>query len=252
MEDTEDELRADPEMRTALEAPLTAKEELSEFFKTALIAVILAVIIRTFLFEPFNIPSGSMKPTLLIGDYLFVSKPAYGYSRHSFPFGLAPLEGRVWDKPPQRGDVIVFKLPTNPRIDYIKRLVALPGETVQVRNGRLYINGEIVPREAIGMKEDIGPEGFSRPMYHYIETLPGGVIHEIYEEGDGEILDNTQLYTVPEGHYFMMGDNRDNSSDSRVWGQVPEKDIVGKAFAVWMHWDTLLSIPSFSRVGLIE
>src|SRR5690606_28196242 len=107
----------------------------------ALIAVVLAVLIRTFFFEPFNIPSGSMKPSLLVGDYLFVNKPAYGYSRYSFPFGLAPLQGRVWDKEPQRGDVIVFKLPSNPRIDYIKRLVALPGETVQVRDGRLYING---------------------------------------------------------------------------------------------------------------
>jgi len=232
MDDTKDPLRADPQLRSPAEAPMTAKEELAEFFKTALIAVFLAILIRTFLFEPFNIPSGSMKPTLLVGDYLFVNKPAYGYSRYSFPFGLAPLEGRVWDKEPQRGDVIVFKLPTNPSIDYIKRLVAMPGETVQVRGGRLYINGEIVPRESIGVKEGNGPDGFGTPMYHYIETLPGGVIHEIYEEGDGEILDDTQLFTVPEGHYFMMGDNRDNSQDSRVphaVGFVPYENIVGRA-----------------------
>lgn len=232
MEETKNQLRADPQMRAPSEAPLTAKEEIAEFFKTALVAIVLALLIRTFLFEPFNIPSGSMKPTLLIGDYLFVNKPAYGYSRYSFPFGLAPLEGRVWDGQPQRGDVIVFKLPSNPHIDYIKRLVALPGETVQVRGGRLYINGEIVPREAIGMKEDTGPEGSGRPMYHYLETLPGGVVHEIYEEGDGETLDNTPLYTVPEGHYFMMGDNRDNSQDSRVPGAVgfvPFENLVGRA-----------------------
>ena len=232
MDDTKDPLRADPQLRSPAEAPMTAKEELAEFFKTALIAVFLAILIRTFLFEPFNIPSGSMKPTLLVGDYLFVNKPAYGYSRYSFPFGLAPLEGRVWDKEPQRGDVIVFKLPTNPSIDYIKRLVAMPGETVQVRGGRLYINGKIVPRESIGVKEGNGPDGFGTPMYHYIETLPGGVIHEIYEEGDGEILDDTQLFTVPEGHYFMMGDNRDNSQDSRVphaVGFVPYENIVGRA-----------------------
>ncbi len=232
MEEVKDKLRADPGMRSLSEAPLTAKEELAEFSKTALIAVFLAVLIRTFFFEPFNIPSGSMKPTLLVGDYLFVNKPAYGYSRYSFPFGLAPLEGRVWDEQPQRGDVIVFKLPTNPRIDYIKRLVALPGETVQIRNGRLYINDEMVPRESVGVKQDTGPRGEGTPMYHYIETLPGGIIHEIYEEGDSEMLDNTALYTVPEGHYFMMGDNRDNSQDSRVKnavGFVPYENIVGRA-----------------------
>ena len=215
-----------------IEAPLNAKEELAEFLKTALIAVFLAVLIRTFLFEPFNIPSGSMKPSLLVGDYLFVNKPAYGYSRYSFPFGLAPLQGRVWDKEPARGDVIVFKLPTQPNVDYIKRLVALPGETVQVLDGRLFINGEIVPRESVGIKEGYGPEGEGEAVYHYIETLPGGVTHEIYEESDSDVLDNTQLFEVPEGHYFLMGDNRDNSTDSRVQnvvGFVPYENIVGRA-----------------------
>lgn len=214
------------------DVPLNAKEELREFFKTALIAVLFAVLIRTFFFEPFNIPSGSMKPTLLVGDYLFVNKPAYGYSRYSFPFGLAPLQGRVWDKEPKRGDVIVFKLPSNPSVDYIKRLVALPGENVQVLNGRLYINDELVEREPLGMKEDTGPYGNTTPMHHYLETLPGGATHEIYEESDSEVLDNTALYTVPEGHYFMMGDNRDNSQDSRVGhavGFVPYENIVGRA-----------------------
>lgn len=214
------------------EAPLNAKEELAEFFKTALIAVFLAILIRTLLLEPFNIPSGSMKPTLLVGDYLFVNKPAYGYSRYSFPFGLAPINERIWAKEPRRGDVIVFKLPSNPKVDYIKRLIALPGETVQMRNGRLYINGKIVPREAVGIKEDIQPDGSNIPMYHYIETLPGGVIHEIYEEDDSRVLDNTRLYKVPEGHYFMMGDNRDNSQDSRVEhtvGFVPYENMVGRA-----------------------
>lgn len=229
---TQEKISAVADEAKPQEAPLNAKEELAEFAKTALIAVFLALLIRTFLFEPFNIPSGSMKPTLLVGDYLFVNKPAYGYSRYSFPFGLAPLQGRVWDAQPQRGDVIVFKLPSNPSVDYIKRLVALPGETVQVRNGRLYINGTIVPREPVGMSEDTGPDGKSKAMYHYIETLPGGVIHEIYEEGDNKTLDNTQFFTVPEGHYFMMGDNRDNSQDSRVPGVVgfvPHENIVGRA-----------------------
>lgn len=215
----------------SVEVPLNAKEELGEFFKTAMIAVVLAILIRTFLFEPFNIPSGSMKPTLQIGDYLFVSKPAYGYSRHSFPFGLAPIEGRIGGEEPQRGDVIVFKLPSNNRIDYIKRIVALPGETVQVRRGRLYINGEQVPREFVRLLQD-DTRGDNTRMTHYIETLPGGVLHDIFEVSDSQPLDDTKLYVVPDGHYFTMGDNRDNSQDSRVMqsvGFVPVENIVGRA-----------------------
>jgi signal peptidase I len=213
------------------EAPLTAKEEVSDFFKTAMIAIFLAVFIRTFFYEPFNIPSGSMMPTLEVGDYLFVQKPSYGYSRYSFPFGLAPLEGRVWAKEPERGDVVVFKLPTNPYVDYIKRVVGLPGDTIQVQRGRLYINGERVEREPIGLTKVEMPGG-PVTMVEYIETLPGGVMHRIYEETDMQPLDDTQIYTVPEGHYFMMGDNRDNSQDSRVTqavGFVPFENIVGKA-----------------------
>ena len=217
---------------TPAEVPLNAKEELAEFFKTALIAVILALLIRTFLYEPFNIPSGSMKPTLLVGDYLFVNKPAYGYSRHSFPFSLAPIEGRIYAKEPKRGDVVVFKLPTNTRVDYIKRVIGLPGETVQVKGGRLYINGQIVEREPTGFeKVDVAGRG-DITMMGYLETLPGGVIHRIYEESDDRHLDNTELYTVPADHYFVMGDNRDNSQDSRVMdnvGYVPFENIVGRA-----------------------
>lgn len=211
--------------------PLSASEEWSEFIKTAMIAVVLALLIRTFLYEPFNIPSGSMKPTLEVGDYLFVSKPAYGYSRYSFPFGLAPIEGRVWAKAPERGDVAVFKLPTNPRIDYIKRIVGMPGDTVQVIDGRLYINRQIVPRESVGLKR-VDEEGSIVVMTEYLETLPNGVVHSIYEEGDDYPLDNTPEYTVPDGHYFAMGDNRDNSQDSRVMnhvGFIPYENIVGRA-----------------------
>ncbi len=215
------------------EPPLTAREEWAEFFRTAMIAVVLALIIRTFLFEPFNIPSGSMKPTLEVGDYLFVYKPAYGFSRYSFPFGLAPIEGRIWNggREPQRGDVIVFKLPSNPSIDYIKRIVGLPGDSVQVINGQLYINHQKVEREFVRMVEV--EEGGGKAMTtQYIETLPGGILHPIYEEGDDRPLDNTEEYVVPEGRYFAMGDNRDNSQDSRVTnlvGYIPLENIVGRA-----------------------
>lgn len=228
-------LKANPAQRPGKKdkAPFVDKEEVSEFAKTAIIAVLLALMIRTFLYEPFNIPSGSMLPTLLVGDYLFVSKPAYGYSRHSFPFSMGGFEGRIMGDEPKRGDVAVFKLPSNTSIDYIKRVIGLPGDTVQVIRGRLYINGEIVEREPVGLAQsDENKEYINHTLLEYIETLPGGSIHRIYEESDNEDLDNTPLYKVPEGHYFMMGDNRDNSQDSRVQGfvgYVPFENLVGRA-----------------------
>lgn len=214
------------------EPKLTLQEELSEMVKVAFIAILIALVIRSFLYEPFNIPSGSMKPTLLVGDYLFVSKSSYGYSQHSFPFGIAQFEGRMNGKLPKRGDVIVFKLPTNPSIDYIKRLVAMPGETVQVINGRLFINNKEVPREEVGYKRIDSGYGTKVQVMEYIETLPGGIVHPIYEEDDLHPLDNTPAFVVPEGHYFMMGDNRDNSRDSRdtdLVGFVPYENLVGRA-----------------------
>ncbi len=232
----EKSLKANPKEKPAdvgSEAPLIEKGEVSEFAKTAIIAVLLALVIRTFLYEPFNIPSGSMLPTLLVGDYLFVSKPAYGYSKYSFPFGMANFEGRMMEEKPKRGDVVVFRLPSNPSIDYIKRLVGLPGETIQVIAGRLYINGELVEREPVGLvQSDDNTDLIERPVMEYIETLPGGIMHRIYEESDNEELDNTPEYTIPANHYFMMGDNRDNSMDSRVSslvGFVPFDNFVGRA-----------------------
>jgi signal peptidase I len=222
---------AEPEKK-AKQPPLNAKEELQEFFRTAVIAVVLALLIRSLLYEPFNIPSGSMKPTLEVGDYLFVNKPAYGYSKYSFPFGLAPIDGRIWSKSPERGDVVVFKLPTNTGVDYIKRVIGLPGDKIQVKSGRLYINGKVVPREPLGIVKEDEPNEGPVTMVHYLETLPNGVVHDIYEESDDEVLDDTGVFEVPEDHYFMMGDNRDNSQDSRVTsvvGFVPFENIVGKA-----------------------
>ncbi len=235
----------------SLEPPMTAREEWSEFFKTAMIAIVLALLIRTFLLEPFNIPSGSMKPTLRIGDYLFVSKQSYGYSRYSFPFGFAPIEGRVWDdegrKRPARGDVAVFKLPGNTSIDYIKRVIGLPGDTIQMIDGRLHINGTMVEREAVGLRE-VREGRRLVTMMEYIEILPDGTMYSIYEESDDRPLDNTDEYHVPDGHYFMMGDNRDNSQDSRVLstvGYIPENKLVGRASFIFFSTNGYANIAEF-------
>ncbi len=205
--------------------------ETVETIKTVAYAILVALVLRTFLFEPFNIPSGSMKPTLLVGDYLFVSKFSYGYSRHSFPFSPPLFEGRIFESQPERGDVAVFKKPTDNETDYIKRIVGLPGDRIQVITGVLHINGVPVKRRRIGDFALGEPEP---PMVvRYVETLPNGVAHEILEiQGDTGRLDETDVFTVPPGHYFAMGDNRDNSQDSRVLGEVgfiPAENLVGKA-----------------------
>jgi signal peptidase I len=221
-------------------ATLEPKEDMGEFFKSAIIAVLLALVIRSFLFEPFNIPSGSMLPTLKVGDYLFVSKPAYGYSRASFPFGIGFFDGRQMAEEPKRGDVAVFKLPTDTSIDYIKRVMGLPGETVQVIKGRVYIDGKILPREPVGLLREENPGMHSVTLMEYIETLPDGTLHRIWEESDNAALDNTDAYKIPEGHYFMMGDNRDNSQDSRVQtlvGFVPFENFVGRADLIFFSID---------------
>ena len=193
-------------------------------------ALILALLIRTFLFQPFSIPSGSMRPTLLEGDYLFVSKFSYGYSRYSFPFGPDLFEGRVWSDEPERGDVAVFKLPSNPRFDYIKRVIGLPGDTVQMRDGALFLNGEPVEREAIGTIDDVDITEQNRPVQVYRETLPNGVSYRTLDVTQGTVGDDTREFVVPEGHYFMLGDNRDNSADSRFnVGYVPHENLVGRA-----------------------
>ncbi|CAA7618061.1 signal peptidase I [Magnetospirillum sp. UT-4] len=212
-----------------------------ETIKTVLYAMLIAGVVRTVAFEPFNIPSGSMIPTLLIGDYLFVSKYAYGYSRHSTPFSLGPSGERVLEKSPERGDVIVFKKPPEDKIDYIKRVVGLPGDRIQVVGGVLHINGEPVRRDRIEDFVELTREGNIMRAPQYVETLPGGRKHRIIEyAGDNGIADNTMEYVVPPGHYFMMGDNRDNSADSRFLdevGYVPAENLVGRAEVIFFSGD---------------
>lgn len=199
-----------------------------ELIRTVVIACAIALGIRTFLYEPFNIPSGSMIPTLLVGDYLFVSKLSYGYSRYSMPLSLPLVPGRVLFTEPERGDVVVFKLPSDNSTDYIKRIVGLPGDTIQVKGGILQINGNAVKRRQI---EDFQPENGARPVAQFIETLPNGREHRILELSDSMSADNTPVYHVPAGHYFAMGDNRDNSRDSRFpeVGPIPTENLVGRA-----------------------
>jgi signal peptidase I len=211
-----------------------------ETLRTVIYAVLIALVIRTFAYEPFSIPSGSMIPTLLVGDYLFVSKYAYGYSRFSLPLGLPLFDGRIMADAPERGDVAVFKLPSDNSTDYIKRVIGLPGDRIQVVDGVLQINGEPVEREKV--RETTVGQG---AVTIYRETLPNGESHLIRERGDDNFFDNTPVYEVPEGHYFMMGDNRDSSQDSRALqrvGYIPFDNLVGRAEVVFFSHDGSASI----------
>ena len=201
-----------------------------EFIKTIVIAGGLALGFRSLLFEPFNIPSGSMIPTLLVGDYLFVSKYSYGYSRYSFPFGMAPFDGRIFETPPERGDVAVFRQPQNESVAFIKRIVGLPGDRIQVTDGVLRINDIAINRVRKGFAT--ASDGYNVVRFAvYQETMPNGKSYLIQERSDDDVLDNTNVFLVPEGHYFMMGDNRDNSRDSRTTsvGMVPAENLIGRA-----------------------
>ena len=223
------------------------KESVGEIVRTIIYALLIALVFRTVLFQPFSIPSGSMKSTLLIGDYLFVSKYSYGYSRYSLPYGYLLPEGFLGDRlffsEPERGDVIVFKKPTEDETDYIKRLVGLPGDVVQVREGVLHINDAPVKMEKV--EPFIEPKAAYRSQacdfdesdnqicvkQRFIETLPNNVAHVVLDaNGFTGPSDNTSPFRVPEGQYFFMGDNRDNSQDSRTsLGFVPRENLVGRA-----------------------
>ncbi len=262
--------------------PAKNKNKAREWFNTIFYGALIAIIFRSFLLEPFNIPSGSMIPTLHVGDHIFVEKWAYGYSRYSFPFGSWKLwNGRFWASEPEIGDVIVFRNPINESQDYVKRLIGRPGDKIQMIGGRLHINDVQVPRENprpyivatlskslrnVGYyKDDMSIKGNkiwinNQPapfnytieykddryckmypgacgvfaMTEYTETLPNGVQHSIIEYSDNERLDDTMAFTVPENHYFFMGDNRDNSNDSRAdVGYVPRDNVLGRVWFIW-------------------
>ncbi|MEQ8390838.1 MAG: signal peptidase I [Thalassospira sp.] len=226
---------------------------LLDTLKTVFWAIVIALMVRTFAYEPFNIPSGSMIPTLLVGDYLFVSKFSYGYSKHSLPFSLPIIPGRVFESEPDRGDVVVFKLPADTSQDYIKRVIGLPGDTVQVTDGRLYINNKQIERERIEDYILTDGSGRSAAVPQYIETLPNGKVHRILELfGDQGPSDNTEAFTVPEGHYFMMGDNRDNSADSRAFPArfrfVPVENLVGRAEFLFYSKDSSQPVYDFGSI----
>jgi signal peptidase I len=211
-----------------------------ETVKVVFQALLIALVIRTLLFQPFNIPSGSLIPTLLIGDYLFVSKYTYGYSKHSMPFSPPLFQGRVWAAEPKRGDIAVFKLPTDNSTDYIKRVIGLPGDRIQMIDGVLHLNNQPVKRERIADFVTTDAWGRATTAIQYRETLPNGVSHNIIErEGDTGTFDNTPVFRVPAGHFFMMGDNRDNSLDSRdrSVGYVPFENFVGRAEIIFFSID---------------
>ncbi|MBN9308186.1 MAG: signal peptidase I [Devosia sp.] len=221
--------------QTVSKAEIKAGKKKNELLETIVViveALIIALLFRTFLYQPFSIPTASMQQTLMIGDYFLANKWAWGFGKYSFPIAL-PFNGRILGNTPQRGDVAVFRNEITNE-DYIKRVIGLPGDRIQVKAGRLYINGTMVERQLVGTAKDTDSYMTTVDVSVYTETLPNGVKHTIQEISDNEALDNTAEYVVPSGHYFMMGDNRDRSADSRVLGQVgyvPFDNLIGKAEA---------------------
>jgi signal peptidase I len=240
--------------------------ETVEVVKTIVYALLIALVLRILLFQPYTIPSASMQPNLFQGDYIIVSKFSYGYSRHSIPFSPPIFSGRIFGRQPHRGDIIVFKLPRDGHTDYIKRLVGLPGDRIQVKHSRLYLNDAPVPAQSMGVApNEAVPD--QQTVEHVRETMPGGKTYLTSDWGDDSPADNTGVYVVPQGCYFMMGDNRDNSADSRFdsdvpgggkcgWdpsldeatrggegvGFVPAENLVGKAQLIMLSWNEHASL----------
>ena len=242
-------------------------EGFGEIVKTIVYALLIALVFRIFLFQPFSIPSSSMKPTLLIGDYLFVSKYAYGYSNHSIPFSPPLFEGRIWFTPPKRGDVIVFKNQKDDNKDYIKRLIGLPGDKVQVQAGVVFINGTAVKMESVDpFVEPVDLRSRQKCSIEqkrdgvlvcvkeqFVEILPNDIPHMTLNESNNRPGDNTKEFEVPAKHYFFMGDNRDNSQDSRFYGghYIPEADLIGRAEIIFLSSESSPFLPwkwRFSRL----
>ena len=211
-----------------------------ENLKTLLGALAIAIFIRSLIFQPFYIPSSSMEPTLLVGDRIFVSKYSYGYSKHSFPFSPNFSNNIYFSKKPKRGDLVVFKTPADNRTDYIKRLIGLPGDTIQIVNGILFLNDEEVVRNKINNSIIIKCGNFNLETETFIETLPNGVKHSVVYKKKGS-MQNTKIFKVPSNHYFLLGDNRDFSKDSRYLdsvGYVNKVNLVGKAKIIFFSNDT--------------
>ena len=211
--------------------------------KTLLGALIIAVLIRSLLFQPFYIPSSSMEPTLLVGDRIFVSKYTYGYSKHSFPFSPSITNKRFFSKQPERGDLVVFKTPADNRTDYIKRLIGMPGDTIQFKEGDIFINNKKIYREQVENKKIIRCGNFLLETNTYVETLPNGIKHIVAYKKKGS-LQNSKIFKVPKNHYFLLGDNRDCSKDSRYLdsvGYVNNLNLVGKAKIIFFSNDTNIS-----------
>ena len=230
---------------------LLTKEKMIEVFKTFIFAIIIAIFLRSVAYEPFTIPSGSMKPNLLVGDFLFVSKFSYGFSKYSVPYGrYLPFDGRIFFSKPKRGDIAVFKFPGDNKTDYIKRIIGLPGDTVRVSEGNIFINEIKISRKKTGKFEDMHRHGYMEKFDLYTEILDSdkeylviddiafdGVIGPYNSNGTQFDVNNTMNYSVPEGHYFVMGDNREHSSDSRIMSQVgyvPEINLVGKGAIIFL------------------